>query len=449
MLDAGLGVAAVRYIVKYREESEKLASAMGVFILFNVVLGVIALGIMMGIAFNAETIFAKSMSGDEINSVRIIILITGFYLFLSFVLATFQAAVTAYEKFVFIKVVDIIRSILTPLLIIPFLLTGHKAITMSIIILVSFTSVLVVKTVYCFVKLRITVSFKNIDYSLIKEAIPFSAIVFLKLILDRLYWTEGQMILGYTTGTVAVAIIALSLQMKGYFEAIAQSVNNLFLPRCSEYAKLPNGISLTSELFVRVCRIQTILLGLVISGYVVFGREFMNLWAGTEYDMSFTASLLFMIPCTIPLIQGMGNSILQAFGIVKFQTIVYLGIVIFVAALSFVLGDKFGAIGCAAAIGGAVVIFEIIIMNVYYDKIGLDIRQFWRNFIRIMIPYVLIAGLWFYFIPKELYSGWLRLGISILVFSVVSFTVEYLCVFNMEEKELCNSTVKRLIRLNK
>ena len=446
MLDAGLGIAAVKYIVKYKEEPEKQASAMGVFTLFNLVLGLIAFIITIAIAGDAENIFSESMTAHEISSVKTIIFITGFYLLLSFGISVFQAAVTAYERFVFIKVVDILRTIMLPLLIIPFLFAGYKAVMMCVVTISVFILILLIKMVYCFTKLKLRVSFRNFDYSLIKEALPYSFIVLAKLILDKLFWSEGQMLLGYTSGTLAVAVISISLQMKGYFEAISQSVNNLFLPRCSEYAKQPQGMSLTSDLFVRVCRLQTIMMGLVLSGYIVFGHEFMILWAGSEYEQSFWASVIIMIPCIIPLIQGMGNSILQAFGIVKFQSLVYLGIVIFVAVLTLIFGKQYGVMGTAIIIGAAVIIFEITIMNLYYARIGLDIRSFWKNFVKIILPYAILTAIWLVFIPKTLFEGWLRLAIGIVAFSVVAFIIEYFAVFNDEEKSMVKAVINKIKR---
>lgn len=443
MMDAGMGIAAVRYIVRFKENPEKQASTMGMFLIFNVILGIIAFCMMEVIAYKADFIFADSMSADEIHSIKIIITITSVYLLLSFCLAVFQAAVTAYERFIFIKVVDIARSIALPLLILPFLFAGHKAIAMSTITVSVFTVILIIKLFYCIFNLKLKVSFKNIDMSLVKEAIPFALVIFSKLILERLFWTEGQFILGYTSGTIAIAMIALAVQLKGYIESISLSVNNLFLPRCSEYATKENGISLASDLFVKVVRLQTFIMGLVISGYVVFGREFVRLWAGEEYSEAFWASLLIIVPCTITFVQGMGNAILQAFGKVKIQSLVYLIMVIFVAVLSFTIGKQYEALGCAAIMSVAIVIFEITAMNIYYYKIGINIRDVWKNMLSILSIYMLPMA---FFIGLEHYfqiEGWTKLICSILLYSTLSFILMYYFVMNKYEKELIESAIKR------
>lgn len=436
MMDAGMGIAAVRYIVRDKGNPEKQASTMGMFLIFNVILGIIAFLLMETIIFKADAIFGDSMTASEIHSIKVIITITSVYLLLSFCFAVFQAAVTAYERFVFIKILDIAKSIALPLLILPFLFTGHKAIAMSTITVTIFSAILIIKFLYCLFYLKLKVNFNKIDMSLVKEAIPFALVIFSKLILERLFWTEGQFILGYTSGSVAVAMIALAVQLKGYVESISLSVNNLFLPRCSEYATMNNGLSLASDLFVKVTRLQTIIMGLVISGYIVFGKDFVRLWAGEEYADAFWASLLIIVPCTITFVQGMGNAILQAFGKVRFQSLVYFIIVVYVAVLTFIFGYQYGTIGCAAIMATAVIGFEVIVMNAYYYKIGIDIKKIWGNMLKILLcffPITLIFLFGIYFRPIY---GWGTLIVGIVLFSLISLLLILKFVINEYERQL-------------
>lgn len=446
MMDAGMGIAAVRFIVRDKENPEKQASTMGLFLIFNLILGFLAFLLMEGIALKADYIFSDSMTSSEIHSIKVIITITGVYLLLSFCFAVFQAAVTAYERFIFIKILDIAKSIALPLLILPFLFAGYKAIAMSAITVSVFTAILIAKSGYCFIKLKLRISFKNIDFSLVKEAIPFALVIFSKLIFERLFWTEGQFILGYTSGAVAVAMIALAVQLKGYVESISLSVNNLFLPRCSQFATQENGIALASDLFVKVTRLQTMIMGLVISGYVVFGKEFVRLWAGEEYKDAFWASLLIIVPCLITFVQGMGNAILQAFGKVNFQSLVYFLIVIFVAILTFIFGYQYGAIGCAAIMAVAIVCVEVVIMNLYYYKIGIDIKKVWNNMFKVMSVYTFPMMVFLFLQSVLQIKGWVELVISITIYSISAISLVYLFVMNSYEKDVFLSLLKRIRR---
>ena len=448
MLDAGLALAAVKFITENKDNSD-LPSIIGTFFVFYTGLGLLALAISGCIAENATAIFSKSMTSYEISSVRIILWVTGVYLALSFLTSVFVATVVAYERFIFIKILDIIRSCLLPLLIIPFLLEGYKAIAMSTITVCVFLSINVAKMIYCLTKLKIRITLHGISPVFVKQAVPFAVLIFVKLLLDNVYWSGGHLILGIVAGTIPAAVFAVALQMKGYFCAVANPVNNLFLPRCVSLSKEANGMQLISQLFIKVSRIQTILLGLVVSGYVVFGEQFMVLWAGSDYIDAYRASLIIMIPYMVPLAQGILNSVLQAYNKLRYQLAVFVIICLIVVIGSFILGRLKGAMGAAYVLVFVIVIFEIIVMNLYYSKLGLNIKSFWYSFIKIMMPYVLVTVLSKFLLANLDLSSWYSWIISLLTFVVAAMSLEWFLVMNTEEKEYVIELWQRALKRKK
>lgn len=446
MLDAGFGVAAIKYIVRDKNDKTKLPFTLGSLMLINIFLGIIAFIITGSIAAGSDIFFAQSMNEHELNSVSTILWLTCIYLMLSFMTSVFAAVVVAFERFIFIKIVDIIKSLMLPLLIVPFLLYGYKAIAMSLITLLVFIFMNVAKIIYAFTKLNIRVSFKKIDKELIKQALPFAGLVVFKLLLDRIYWNGSQLVIGAVSGTISVAIFALALQLSGYYNYIAQAINNMFLPRCSELSKKRDIVGL-SNLFVRVSRIQTIILGIFICVFCVFGKLFIELWAGEDYIDAFYCCLLIMIPYTIPLAQGVGNSILQAENKLGFQTIIYSFIAISVLIMSFFLGKSFGAIGSSLSISVCILIGEICAMNYYYHKIGMDVRKFWTNVVRILFPMIVISLVFMiisYFTYK---ASWLYFAINVSLMSVLLFIVTYRYSMISDERTFFNSALNKIKNL--
>ena len=47
---------------------------------------------------------------------------------------------------------------------------------------------------------------------------------------------------------------------------------------------------------------------MLLASFIVFGRPFIHLWAGTNYDDAYWITLLFFVPLTVPLIQNVGIS---------------------------------------------------------------------------------------------------------------------------------------------
>ena len=446
MLDAGFGIAAVKYIVRDKFNKEKLPYTLGTLMLVNFCLGVVAFVLAGSFSAVSDTFYGESMTLQELHSLKIILWLTSLYLTIIFMVSVFPAVVVAYERFIFIKVVDICKSFLLPLIIVPFLLCGYKAIAMSLITLLVFTGVNIVKIIYAFTHLKIKVSFKRIDTDLLKQALPFAGLIVLKLILERVYWSGGQLVLGAVSGTLAVAIFALALQISGYYNFVAQAVNNMFLPRCTElYEK--NDIKGLSDLFLKVSRIQTMILGVILCVFCVFGSLFVQLWAGEEYLEAYYCCLIIMIPYTIPLAQGIGNSILQASNKLGFQTIVFVLISIFAFFASWFLGKEYGAIGCSIAISMCIIVGEIVCMNIYYKKMGIDINSFWRNIVSISIPLVLCTVIFFSIQYVIKGFGWMYFLLMSSSMSLILVMGLYCCSMNLSEKNLLNISLNKVSKL--
>lgn len=125
---------------------------------------------------------------------------------------------------------------------------------------------------------------------------------------------------------------------------------------------------------------------LVLSGFILFGREFIALWAGSDFEEAYAITILILLPFTIDLIQNIGNSILQAMNRYDFRAKVYAGVGMLNLALAIPLGVEYGGIGCAAATGFSMLLGDGFVMNWFYAKeIHLSIGKFWREIAKISL----------------------------------------------------------------
>src|SRR5699024_7570352 len=149
-------------------------------------------------------------------------------------------------------------------------------------------------------------------------------------------------------------------------------------------------------------RIQFILMSLVLTGFIFFGRPFIRVWAGVDYYQSFPVALLLMIASFVPAIQTIGIEIQQAKNMHQFQSWVYLTIALGNILLSIPLAQRYGAVGAALGTTVAVIIGNGIIINWYYHKkIGLNIIGFWQDisrFIPSLLPAIVYAFLIYIYI---------------------------------------------------
>jgi len=445
LMDFGFGVALVRYVALYNSQnkSDELPSLYGMFLCLYSIIGVFCFLFGLGLFFFTDSFFGSSLTVLELEKAKVMILIIVIYLSVSFPFSVFGTIITAHEKFIFQKIITIFRAILIPVVMIPLLLMGYKSIAMAVVLTGVGVLLVFINVWFCFSKIKIRISLQNFDFPVLKEIFRFSLFVFAKMIFERIYWSSGQFIIGATVGTISVAIFSVALQMKGYYESFSQAIGNLFLPRLTSMVVNKSSMSLITETFIRVGRIQFHIIGYILCLYLLIGDSFIALWAGNNYFSAYIISLLIMIPYTIPLIQSLGYPIIQAFNVQKFLVLTFFISTLITVGISLLLSKSYGAIGCAIALSIAIVIGEVLLMNwFYWRRLGLDIPLFWKEILKILVPMCVITSL-FYFIRLTIKIDSLYvLVLNVGVFSLIYFPYIYFVGMNTYEKELVSSMVR-------
>jgi len=442
VLDLGFGNAIVRYTAKFRAEkkTEEQYEMFGMFFLLYLVIGIIAFGIGLGLYFNVDTLFGNTMTAVELGRARIMMLLLVANLAFTFPMSIWGSIIQAYEDFVFQKSLNIIRIILNTAVMICLLHFGYKAVAMVVVQTIFNVLTLVINFIYCRRKLNIHIyfRFKHFHWGFLKEVAIYSFWIFLNAIMDRVYWSTGQFVLGAMVGTAAVAVFAIAIQLEGMYMQFSTAISSVFLPKVTAMVATNRSRKEISDLFIRTGRIQYIVLAYILSGFIIFGRQFIELWAGAGYSDAYTISLLFFIPLTVPLIQNLGITILQARNEMKFRSVLYIIIALVSLAMQIVLTRFFGGIGCAMGVSGALVVGQILIMNIYYRRRqDLDIKTFWKEISKMsIIPIVLIFSSMLVIRHFFALDSWGKLILGIAAFSSVYIPLFFRFSMTDEERNL-------------
>lgn len=442
VLDLGFGNAIVRYTAKFRAEkkTEEQYEMFGMFFLLYLVIGIIAFGIGLGLYFNVGTLFGNTMTAVELDRARIMMLLLVANLAFTFPMSIWGSIIQAYEDFVFQKSLNIFRIILNTAVMICLLHFGYKAVAMVVVQTIFNVLTLVLNFIYCRRKLNIHIyfRFKHFHWGFLKEVAIYSFWIFLNAIMDRVYWSTGQFVLGAIVGTAAVAVFAIAIQLEGMYMQFSTAISSVFLPKVTAMVATNRSRKEISDLFIRTGRMQYIVLAYILSGFIIFGRQFIELWAGAGYTDAYIISLLFFIPLTVPLIQNLGITILQARNEMKFRSVLYIIIALVSLAMQIVLTRFFGGIGCAMGVSGALVVGQILIMNVYYRRRqDLDIKTFWKEISKMsIIPIVLIFSSMLVIRHFFALDSWGKLILGIAAFSLVYIPLFFRFSMTDDERNL-------------
>lgn len=445
LMSFGLGSAYMRFYsrAEVQEGEEGVARINGMF--FTIFLLIGALSLLVGgiLVANVHNIFSAKLTPQEVETARVLMALLVVNIAVSFPMSVFSSFITAREQFLFQRLVTMVRTVLNPIVMLPLLLLGlgSVALVMVTIFLSVFTDVL--NLLYCRRKLRMRVTFGRFDWKLLREMGSFSFFIFLNMIIDQINWSVDTTILGIISGTAATAVYGVGSQIHNYYMALSTSISGVFTPQINRIVARGEGDGQLTRLFTRVGRIQFMLLMLVLTGFIFVGLPFVRAWGGEEYAGAYPIALMLLIPVTVPLIQNLGIEIQRAKNMHQFRSKVYLFMALGNVVISIPLGMAYGGLGCAAGTALSMLVGNGLIMNWYYHThIGLNMRYFWKNILRIVpsfLPPVLMGLLAVSLHRFEGYRG-------VLLFAVPYAALYCLCVYRFAMDEDEKNMVRSLIR---
>ena len=293
VLDLGFANAIVRYTAKFRAEGKinEQYEMFGMFFLLYCGIGIVAFLIGLGLYFNVDNLFDVTMTDEDLSKIRIMMLLMVFNVAFTFPMSIWGAIITAYENFVFQKIINIARILLNPLVMIVLLCMGYKAIAMVVVITIFNIATLCINAWYCKYKIGIKVRFARFKFDFFREVAIYSFWIFLNAIMDRIYWSTGQFVLGIFAGAAAVAVYAIAIQLQHIYLSFSTAISGLFLPKVTKMVTQENDEKAISDLFIRTGRIQYIIMAFILTGFILFGKSFITLWAGEDYEDAYAIAL--------------------------------------------------------------------------------------------------------------------------------------------------------------
>lgn len=448
VIDFGLGQAIARFIAKYRVENykKKVNELLGLTTKLYLLIDLFIFIALIITYFFIENIFVE-LTPEEIEKFKVVFTIVGLFSLFSFPFSSLNGILIAYERFVLLKLCDLLNKVATISLMVIALFLGYKLFALVTINALVGVIIIGIKFFYLAKTTSIKIKYRYYSKELLRELFGFSAWITVIGIAQRLLLNITPAILGIFSGTVQIAIFAIGMTLEGYTWTFANALNGLFLPRVSELSVKKENLREICNLMIRVGRLQLFIIGLLLIGIVTLGKQFIILWMGEDFRDSYYVALFLILPGIISLTQQIGNTFIIVVNKLKYQAILLLGASFLSVLLSVLLAPTYGAIGSAIGIFTAIILSQVVGMNIIYWKVlKLDIPRFFREaHLKMLIPLglALLAGFLiqiyipatnlFLFFPKAILLG------------VIYVFLMWIFGLNISEKQLIHSTVKRLI----
>ncbi len=445
LLDFGLGTAVSRYVSKYREEgkSEEIEKLLGVIVKVFVIIDLVIFISLFICFFYISEIFT-GLTSDEIEKFKVIYCIAGCFSLLTFPFSYLNGILIAYEKFIVLKGCDLLQRVLIVALVIFCLLNGWGL--YSLVVVNSGMGLLIVifKILYLTKAETINIKLSYFNKKIIVQLLKFSSWVFIIGIASRLMYNIIPTILSRYCNSTEVAKFSIAMMIEGYVYTFASALNGLFLPRVMRITINNNGMELT-KLMIKVGRIQLLVVGAIITCFVVVGQDFVFLWLGQDFKVSYWVTLCLVVPGMVSLVEEIGNTALIAANELKYRALLFI-----IASLISIIGGcllspSLGAFGAGVSVNISLVFCHIIGMNILYKKkLNIDVMSFFKASIIRFIPSVLSTLLLMFTIKHFFdFSGWVGCITEVAIFSVMFLLFAWMFYINVEEKSIIKQLFKK------
>lgn len=452
VLSLGFNSGYIRYYSKYKKnnDDESIFKLNGLFLTIFLIIGLIALACGLFLTFNLNLVFSNGLTLEEYKIAKILMLVLTINLAITFPMSVFKNIISAHERFIFLKVLNMATTVLGPMVMLPLLFLGFRSIAM---VLVSLCINIVVDAIcmyYVVVKLKNKVVFKNYEKGIFKSLFVYTGFIAINLIVDQINWNVDKLLLGRLKGASAVAVYSVGYSLYSYYLTFSTAISGIFSPRIHKIANEESGIILNEKftnLFIKVGRIQFLLLGLLSTGIIFFGKPFILHWAGAGYEDAYYVAVILVISSTVPFIQNTGIEIQRAQNKHKFRSLVYLFMAILNLILSIFLIKFYGVIGAVIGTAVSLILANGIVMNIYYHKkCNINIFKFWKEILKILIA--MMVPIIFGIIINLLINLY---PIFNLMFFIVVYTVIYIIsmwffAMNNYEKDLLKKLLLKIFK---
>jgi len=183
---------------------------------------------------------------------------------------------------------------------------------------------------------------------------------------------------------------------------------------------------------------------MIFGGFLLYGNQYIHLWVGDTYKISWAIALIIMFSYTLPLIQSFANSILESKSLFSFKAKTYITLIVLGTVLGAFLVKPFGVLGLIVGTTLGWLLSQII-MNFYYSKkLKLEILRFFKEVAHRLLPTFLVVVLIGYVINYLPGMGWFNLLLKILMFCVVFCIMIYKFGMNRSEKDVFLSLIPKI-----
>ncbi len=455
LIDFGMSSAVTRFLSVYNARKDQIGvnNFLGVVYKLYIFIDAIIFVVLLVVYFFIGHIY-NNLPANELQIFKVLYVIVGLFSVISFPFTNLNGILIAYEKFIQLKLCDMIQKIGTVIIMVMVLVCNGNVYSLVAVNAVVGLAVIAIKLVVIRKDTPVKINFRFFSKDVLKQIFGFSVWTTVSSIMQRLIFNISPTIIAAVsvTGSVGVAVFGLGSTIEGYIYMFAAAISGMFMPKVSKIIVSENKDKDLLQLMIRIGHLQAVLIGFVIIGFISFGRSFIiDIWHKPDFELSYICAVLMIIPSFFHMPMEIANTALVVEGRVKLQAFVMIIMGLVSLCSSLVLSRLYGAVGAAIAIFAAYMVRTILFAVIYYKVLRINMRQFLKEvFAKLALQFIIVLGgglVLEQFNP--IINVYIRLGVNIIVFTIIYCLIMAIRGFNEYEKMLISEFIGKLRRKKK
>lgn len=417
MIDFGMNDGVMRFFVRHENTPDERRRFLKQMLGFYAGLGLLVAGATYAVHGLAPHLFGASLTGPQVALLQDMIIAVGAGAVVMVAFNPLGALLSAMERFVFLRLLEIFTAVTSTLLTVVLLWQGFGALMVVIVMSGALVFQVAARLIYIVLVLKIPVGWSWPGWSRLKPVALYAAPIFVSVMVEQIYWKLDNLIIGAVLGAAPVALYAIGTTFNKHLMSFGTAISRVMAPEIIRQADSGADAPALNSLLIRVSRLQALFLLLVISGLGLFGARFIDLWLGPDYGLAYTILLIVLIPYTLELIGNARNILLQVKNLYWHRSLMILAIACLNIPLTVVLLNLWGVVGAAVSTGIGLMVGYVAVAVLLQLKLGLDMGRYFRELARgpvlvlaLCVPVGLALNHW-------MIGGWAGLFLCVAIYT--------------------------------
>lgn len=444
VLDFGLGGTITRYIVKYRTEGniKQQENFMAMGLIIYGLLALVTLVVSVGITVALPFMYGNSISAAKMQEAQLIFLILCSTHAVTLFSHAYNGLFTAFERFTYTKVSNIAKILFR----VGILVLGLRFIKSALLIaVVDFALALLLLLCHIFFNRFCKIKLHKWDGKLAKESLVFTSAILIQSIVNQFNTNVANVVLGIFSTTAVIAMYSLVLQLYTMYGSISTAISTVFLPSISAAVFRGEDDTAITQKVVEPSRIQLLLLLLVASGFILYGKTFVSLWVGPGYEIVHVLVSALMIAALLDLSQNTIDSVLKAKNKLHGKSLILAVSTAVNFGLTCLLVPTIGAWGAVIGSCFSLIFGYGVALNIYYHKvIHINMFTYYKKTYAGILPATLLCLPIGYIIGRfNPLHGWIGFLLEVAVYALIFVVMMLLLGLNKSEKALVHKVLAK------